>query len=107
MDPIACCPDSDLGCRCGHCCGFDSLRTEMTSLRTLDQADVRGKRVLVRADFNAPVENGRVTDATRIARAAPPIREVADSGGNVMLLSPFRRPNRRAPPPSPRPPVPP
>ena len=42
--------------------------------RTLDQADVRGKRVLVRVDLNVPVENGKITDATRIERVAPTIR---------------------------------
>jgi phosphoglycerate kinase len=67
------------------------------SLRTLDQADVRGKRVLVRVDFNVPVGNGRVTDATRIERAAPTIREVADKGGKVILLSHFGRPKGRDP----------
>jgi phosphoglycerate kinase len=78
----------------------------MTSLRTLDQADVRGKRVLVRVDFNVPVENGRVTDATRIERAAPTIREIADSGGKVILLSHFGRPKGRDPKASLRPLVP-
>ena len=69
----------------------------MSSLRTLDQADVRGKRVLVRVDFNVPVVNGRVTDATRIERAASTIREIADSGGKVILLSHFGRPKGRDP----------
>jgi phosphoglycerate kinase len=64
----------------------------MTAFRTLDQADVRGKRVLVRVDLNVPMENGKVSDATRIARAAPTIIEIADKGGKVILLSHFGRP---------------
>jgi len=68
-----------------------------TSFRTLDQADVRGNRVLVRVDLNVPTENGKVTDATRIERAAPTIREIADKGGMVILLSHFGRPKGRDP----------
>jgi phosphoglycerate kinase len=60
--------------------------------RTLDQADVRGKRVLVRVDLNVPVENGTPADLTRIERVAPTIREIADKGGKVILLSHFGRP---------------
>ena len=65
--------------------------------RTLDQADVRGKRVLVRVDLNVPAENGKITDATRIERVAPTIREIADKGGKVILLSHFGRPKRPDP----------
>src|SRR5262249_32861180 len=59
---------------------------------TLDEADVRGKRVLVRVDLNVPVENGKVADTTRIERVAPTIREIADKGGKGILLSHFGRP---------------
>ena len=69
----------------------------MTAFRTLDQADVRGKRVLVRVDLNVPMENGRVTDSTRIARVAPTITEIADKGGKVILLSHLGRPKGRDP----------
>jgi phosphoglycerate kinase len=69
----------------------------MTMFRTLDQADVKGKRVLVRVDLNVPVENGKVTDTTRIERVAPTIREIADRGGKVILLSHFGRPKGRDP----------
>jgi phosphoglycerate kinase len=69
----------------------------MTSFRTLDQADVKGKRVLVRVDLNVPVENGRVSDATRIERSAKTITEIADKGGKVILISHFGRPKGRDP----------
>jgi phosphoglycerate kinase len=62
------------------------------SFRTLDDADLRGKRVLVRVDLNLPMENGRVTDATRIDRILPTIREIAEKGGKVILLAHFGRP---------------
>jgi phosphoglycerate kinase len=65
--------------------------------RTLDHADVKGQRVLVRADLNVPVENGVVTDATRIERMAPAITEIADKGAKVILLSHFGRPKGRDP----------
>jgi phosphoglycerate kinase len=61
-------------------------------LHTLDDADVRGRRVLVRVDLNMPVENGQVADTTRIERVAPTIREIADKGGKVILLSHFGQP---------------
>jgi phosphoglycerate kinase len=60
--------------------------------RTLDDAHVAGKRVLLRVDLNVPTENGRVTDATRIERVAPTIVEIADKGGKVILLAHFGRP---------------
>src|ERR687894_912807 len=69
----------------------------MTAFRTLDQADVKGKRVLVRVDLNVPMENGRITDATRIERVLPTIREIADKGGKVILLAHFGRPKGRDP----------
>ena len=65
--------------------------------RTLDQAEVRGKRVLVRVDLNVPVENGKITDTTRIERVALTITEIADKGGKVILLSHFGRPKRPDP----------
>src|SRR5262249_7336295 len=69
----------------------------MTTFRTLDHVDVREKRILVRVDLNVPIENGVVTDATRIARAAPAITEIADKGGKVILLSHFGRPKEHDP----------
>ncbi|WP_375461481.1 phosphoglycerate kinase [uncultured Enterovirga sp.] len=61
-------------------------------VRTLDDADVRGRRVLVRVDLNVPMENGRVSDATRIERILPTIQEIAGEGGRVVLLAHFGRP---------------
>ena len=69
----------------------------MTGFRTLDRVDVKGKRILLRVDLNVPVENGVVTDATRIERAAPAVTELADKGGKVILLSHFGRPKGRDP----------
>src|SRR6476620_2672776 len=69
----------------------------MTAFRTLDHVDVKGKRVLMRVDLNVPVENGVVSDSTRIERVAPAITEIADKGGKVILLSHFGRPKGRDP----------
>jgi phosphoglycerate kinase len=69
--------------------------TDLEKFRTLDHADVKGQRVLVRADLNVPVENGVVTDATRIERMAPAITEIADKGAKVILISHFGRPKGR------------
>ena len=64
----------------------------MTSFKTLDDVNVSGKRVLLRVDLNVPMEDGRVSDATRIERVLPTIREIADKGGKVILLAHFGRP---------------
>jgi phosphoglycerate kinase len=70
----------------------------MNSFRTLDHVDVKGQRVLMRVDLNVPVENGVVTDATRIERAARAITEIADADGKVILLSHFGRPKGKRDP---------
>src|SRR3954463_2880242 len=67
------------------------------AFRTLDSADLSGKRVLVRVDLNVPMENGKVTDATRIERVVPTITEIAQKGGKVILLAHFGRPKGRDP----------
>ena len=64
----------------------------MSQFNTLDHVDVKGKRVLVRVDLNVPVDNGVVTDSTRIERIGPAITELADKGAKVILLSHFGRP---------------
>jgi len=63
-----------------------------TSFKTLDELDLTGKRVLLRADLNVPVADGKVTDATRIERLVPTIREIVKKDGKVILLSHFGRP---------------
>src|SRR5918995_488246 len=65
---------------------------EMTAFRTLDDADVKGKRVLLRLDLNVPMENGIVSDLTRIERVAPTITEIVNKGGKVIVLAHFGRP---------------
>jgi phosphoglycerate kinase len=67
----------------------------MSAFKTLDHVDVKGKRVLVRVDLNVPVENGVVTDATRIERMTHALTEIADKGAKVILLSHFGRPKER------------
>src|SRR3954451_13307619 len=67
----------------------------MPNFRTLDDVDVKDKRVLLRVDLNVPMENGRVTDATRLERVAPTITEISDKGGRVILLAHFGRPKGR------------
>src|SRR5579862_535694 len=67
-------------------------RAAMPSFRSLDDADVKGKRVLLRVDLNVPMHDGKVADATRIAEIAPTITELAGKGGKVILLSHFGRP---------------
>jgi len=60
--------------------------------RNLDDADVKGKRVLLRVDLNVPMQDGKVSDSTRIAEIAPTVTELAGKGGKVILLSHFGRP---------------
>ena len=62
------------------------------TFRTLDGLAVAGKRVLLRADLNVPVHDGRITDLTRIERLSPTIRELSENGARVIVLSHFDRP---------------
>ncbi len=64
----------------------------MARFKTLDQAEVRGKRVLVRADLNVPTKDGVVTDTTRLERLVPTITALAVKGAKVVVLSHFDRP---------------
>lgn len=66
--------------------------------RTLDGVAVRGKRVLLRADLNVPFRDGRVTDVTRLERLTPTIRELAEAGARVVVVSHFGRPQGKTVP---------
>lgn len=68
------------------------------AFRTLDKAEVRGKRVLLRADLNVPMHEGAITDTTRIERVLPTIRELTEKGAKVILLSHFDRPKGKVVP---------
>src|SRR5580704_9201870 len=70
-------------------------RTSMPSFRSLDDADVKGKRVLLRVDLNVPMHDGKIADATRIEEIAPTINELSDNGAKVILLSHLNRPKGR------------
>ncbi len=60
--------------------------------KTLDDMDLDGKRVLVRVDINVPMENGEVTDMTRIERIADTVYDIQDAGGKVILMAHYGRP---------------
>ena len=64
----------------------------MSGFRTLDDVDVKGKRVLLRVDLNVPMDNGRVADTTRLQRIAKTIVELAEKGAKVVILAHFGRP---------------
>ena len=70
----------------------------MPKFRNLDDLDFRAKRVLLRADLNVPVKDGRVTDATRIERLAPTIEELLQKGARLVVMSHFGRPNGKPDP---------
>ncbi|OAG77949.1 Phosphoglycerate kinase [Acetobacter malorum] len=65
---------------------------------TLDKLDPKGKRILLRADLNVPMQDGKISDMTRIERIVPTIRELADKGGRVIVLSHFDRPKGKVVP---------
>ncbi len=70
----------------------------MPAVRTLDDAALAGKRVLCRVDRNVPIADGKVTDATRIERVVPTLREIMDKGGALIVLAHFDRPKGKVVP---------
>ncbi len=77
-----------------HLVGTGDMTAKMNldQMRHLSNADVVGKRVLIRADLNVPVANGKVTDITRLSRLVPGLVDLASRGAKVVVLSHFGRP---------------
>ncbi len=69
-----------------------STRQMTSTYRTLDQANVSGKRVLLRLDLNLPMEDGHLSDATRVERVLPTLRELRSKGAKTIILAHFGRP---------------
>ena len=64
----------------------------MSEFKTIDDLDVAGKRVLVRVDLHVPMQDGKVTDTTRIDRIVPTLNELSNKGAKVIIISHFGRP---------------
>jgi phosphoglycerate kinase len=67
-------------------------KPDFSRIHTIDGLDVRGKRVLLRVDFNVPMQDGTVTDTTRIARVLPTIRQLSNGGAKIVVLTHLGRP---------------
>jgi len=67
----------------------------MSTLRTLDNFDVNGKKILVRIDLNVPLQDGTVSDTSRIESVVPTLEELSRKGARVIALSHFGRPKGR------------
>ena len=64
----------------------------MSAFKTIDDLDVAGKRVLVRADLNMPMKDGRITDASRMEKTLPTLNDLLDRGAGVIVMSHMGRP---------------
>lgn len=82
----------DASARIRRAIGAGHATESLMPWNTLDDLDLAGKIVLTRVDINVPVDGGRVTDATRIARIVPTIRDILAKGGKPVLLAHFGRP---------------
>ena len=69
------------------------ISANFTMIRALHSFDVKQKRVLMRVDFNVPIENVHVVDSFRIQSAIPSIKECLESGSSIVLISHLGRPN--------------
>ena len=70
----------------------------MAIFKTIDDLDVANKRVLMRVDFNVPMKDSKVTDATRIERTVGTIKELTGKGAKVILIAHFGRPKGKKAP---------
>ena len=78
--------------------GMQGGKIDFTRIRTIDGLDVKDKRVLLRVDFNVPMQDGTVTDTTRIARVLPTIKQLLSGGAKVIVLTHLGRPKGRPSP---------
>ncbi|MFU8831784.1 MAG: phosphoglycerate kinase, partial [Wenzhouxiangella sp.] len=69
----------------------------MRAMKTFDQVDLKGKRVLIRADLNVPIQRGEVTSDARIRASIPTFRQALDAGAAVMVMSHLGRPEEGKP----------